>query len=242
MRVETMLRKEKDGSLFKDTKLAAMRDELMKIAEGTPVGQLVNEGKDQLSPAYPIRGRREVPTLTSPEGSDPPAPPEDSVPETTQGGELTKLQSIFHGFFKLAQSVSRMEAEDALRRLRKLERDAPTAGELSRNALAGAAVMPVMGTVSGLVSGKQPLQEQLRLFREGAATAAPTRRAAWKKGISGTGRGMLASAVSGVALGAGMPLVRGYLHREAEKEKLRDYLGVSKRGKLRGKVKKQLGV
>jgi hypothetical protein len=234
-----------------------MRDELMKIAEGTPAGLLVNAGKEQLSPVFSARGKKEAPTMQAPAGSDPPAPPEDTEPTTTQGGDLTKLQSAF---FKLSQDVTRGEAEDALRRLRKLEREAPTSGELSRNALAGAAVMPAVTTASSLVAGNQPLQESIKEYREAkkALKAAPpgpqgktvamkpgapsTLGKAVKRGLWRSGRGMAGAALSGAVLGAGLPVARGYLHREAEKEKLREYLGVSKRGKLRRRVKKQLGV
>lgn len=239
MRVETMLQKEKDGELFKDTKLAhVMRlgclDELLKIAgEGSPVGVLVNQEEPSMEgPQQLGQKKQQFPSASSAiPFHDPPAPPEDTPPPDIHESQAPKLAEVGYG-----------EASVALKKLQKLEAEAPTGGELARNALAGAMVGPVMGTVSQLVAGRQPLQEALGAFREGLPGAAKTYRGAWAKGLKGTGRGMAASALSGSVLGAGMPLVRGYLHREAEKEKLRDYLGESPRGKLRGKIKQELGV
>jgi hypothetical protein len=242
-----MLKKEKDGSLFKDTKLAhpmmlACLDEFLKISQETPVGKLVNQSDSFLSglelPPGTRKDKGQFPSNLGVPLHDPPAPPEDTEPPPVVDS-MNKMQSAF---LKFASDVTYTEASTALQKLKKLEAENPTKGELARNAMAGAAVMPVMGTVSGLVSGKQPLVEALRNYREGLPGAGATRSAAWKKGLSGTGRGMAASAVSGMALGAGMPLVRGYLHREAEKEKLRQYLGEKKRGKLRNKIKRTVGL
>lgn len=144
---------------------------------------------------------------------------------------------------KIAEDgVTASEAAQAYSRLKKLESSAPTRGELARNAISGAAVMPAVHTASSLVAGTQPLQKALHDFRVGAAGAAPSMGKAFKKGLVSTGRGVLGSALSGAVLGAGLPMLRTHLHREAEKEKLRQYLGTSSGGKLRQKVKRQLGV
>jgi hypothetical protein len=95
MRVDTLLRKEKEGSLFKNTKLAsvtygAFLDELQKIAEGSPVGKLVNADRDQFPTdemTTPKRHNR-LSDQTVVDGSAP--PPEDfsSATQDSTGGGL----------------------------------------------------------------------------------------------------------------------------------------------------------
>jgi hypothetical protein len=157
---------------------------------------------------------------------------------------------------KVAEGVSGVEAADALKRLQKLEESKPTGGEMARNALAGGMVGPVMTTASGLIAGKQPFQEALERFHEMAKReqfAVPKglrsslsdprfRKEVLQRGLARTGRGMLAAGASGAILGSLMPVIRTKLHESAEKEKLRDYLGTSSRGRLRSQVKQQLGV
>ena len=244
-----MLKKEKDGSLFKDTKLAsvyaACRDELRKIAtEGSPIGELFNEGKPEMEQGQNVPGKRkdkgQFPSNpASMPVHDPPAPPEDSEPPQVYDG-MSKIQhAMADEFLKISQGTSHSEAVESLSKLRRLEREKPTGGELARNALAGVAVMPAVTTASSLVAGEQPIQKALEARR---LTGVGTIGSALKRGAWKSGRGLAGAALSGAVLGAGLPLARGYLHREAEKETLRDYLGVSKRGKTRKKVKKELGV
>lgn len=152
--------------------------------------------------------------------------------------KVTRL-AMANEFAKIAnEGISAEEAAVALKRLRKLEASAPTKGELARNAMAGMMVMPVMTNVSGLISGRHPLQDALS---KKTLLGKPV-KGALERGLKLTGRGMLAAGVSGSILGAGMPVIRQKLHTEAEKQKLREFLGKSRHGRLRGKVKKELGV
>lgn len=137
---------------------------------------------------------------------------------------------------KIAEDVSAREAVGALKRLKQLERDKPTGGQLARGALTGALVGPAASAANKLVSGglgeaaskamkgpKHPVGKALSL---GAAAA----------------RGLAAPAASGAVFGAGLPMVRRQLDQGAEKAKLREYLGVAKGGKTRREAKKVLGV
>lgn len=95
MRVDTMLRKEKEGSLFRDAKLASVTyhsflDELMKIAEeGSEIGRLVN-GKDQFPTDDETTPKRFHRFSDQPEVSGSAPPPEDfsSATQDSTGGGL----------------------------------------------------------------------------------------------------------------------------------------------------------
>lgn len=264
MRVETLLRKEKEGTLFKDTKLASVMrqgllDELLKIAKPSVAGEFFNEGSDSYLSGTPLpagqrKQRGQYPSTSAAPLHDPPAPPEDTEPPQVFNG-MSKIQCVlshttFDEFCKVAQGVTGEEALKALKKLHSLEESKPTPGEMARNALAGTIVGPTMGTAAGLIAGKQPFQEALERWREmGHKTPIrqslgdPSfRKEVLRRGGLRTGRQMLASAASGAILGSMMPIVRTGLHQSAEKEKLRQYLGTSKRGKLRGKITRELGV
>lgn len=139
---------------------------------------------------------------------------------------------------KLGEGVSHQEATRALTRLRKLERDKMTPEQLGRGAMTGAIVGPAALTASKLVGGG---------MGRGLLDAAKAPGAGGKvlgigKALWGGGRALGGAAASGAVFGAGLPTVRQHLDSEAEKEKLRQYLNVSKRGKVRGKIRRKLGV
>lgn len=143
--------------------------------------------------------------------------------------EMTKL---------CAEDVSRHEAVDALKRLKKLESEKPTASQLSRGALAGGIVGVGSNLARGLVKGEvtEGLSEAMRAKGVGGKALALGKS---------LGRGLhnsAASAAGSATFGALMPVVRGHLDREAEKDKIREYLGREKGGKLRRASKKYLGV
>lgn len=143
--------------------------------------------------------------------------------------ELTKL---------CAAEVTEQEAAAALKRLQELEATKPTSAQVARGAASGALVAPAATFANKLVGGGvgKGISEAVKapgikgkLLGLGGATL-------------GGGRQLLAAS-AGSAIGFGtVPLVRGYLDREAEKEKLKKYLGTSRRGKLRGNIKSHLGV
>jgi hypothetical protein len=130
---------------------------------------------------------------------------------------MINTQSFFDEMSKLAD-VSAEEAASAYKRLKQLDKDKPTVGQLGRGALVGAVAAPTAGIVSKMIAGGP------------------------KKGLVEGARNLAGQAASGAIYGGGMPYVRHKLEHRAEEEKLKDYLGKSKRGKLRGQIQKTLGV
>lgn len=162
-------------------------------------------------------------------------------PYTPMLDELVKLCGMKftseQGTVKLAE-VSREEAASALERLKTLEAKKPSAEQLTRGALTGAIVGPGALLASKLVGGG---------VGKGLGTALKARGAGAKatglaKALWGGTRQLGGAAASGAVFGAGLPTVRRHLDEQAEKEKLRQYLGTSKRGRLRRKASKYLGV
>ena len=245
--MDTMLRKEKEGSLFKDTKLAhavmyGCLDEFLKIAQGSPVGELVNQGESSLTdtplPAGSKKPKGQFPSMPAMPQHDPPAPPEDTEPPQVSDG-MNKMQSAMADeLCKVAEGITHSEATSALKRLDKLERKKLTREELQRGALTGAIVGPAALAASTLVGGGAGKAI-------GQAIKKPTwggRAAGLGKAVFGGGRRLLGAGTSGMVFATGLPTVRRKLDESAEKEKLREYLGVRKRGKLRSKIKRELGV
>jgi hypothetical protein len=161
------------------------------------------------------------------------------------GDELSKI------------AVSRQEAEIAYRRLKELEETKPTVGELGRGALAGATIGTLGGLVSKAISpgapitgeggkvvgrgisGLDELVEGFKGLRGAKLKGAPK---IVGKGLLHAGRLIAAPAAASAVFGAGLPIARGYLDREAEKETLEQYIDKSKRGKLRREIKRHMGV
>lgn len=125
------------------------------------------------------------------------------------------------------EGVSTGEAAHAFRRLRKLEKSAPTKGQLLRGAGVGAVAGPAAGALADFIQGSS-----------GPGGA--------KKGIgralAAGGRKILARAGTGAIYGGALPYGRHKLEREVELQKLREYVGEKKRGKLRGKIRKTVGL
>jgi len=136
--------------------------------------------------------------------------------------ELKELNALTEGQWeKLASEVTTPEAVKAYKRLKKLEEGKPRAGEIGRGAAVGAVTVPIATLAHRAISGPK--------------ARIPNRL--WP-GV----RPMLASAGYGSVFGGVMPAARQKLEREAEKQKLREYLGTHKRGKLRRKIKRTVGI
>lgn len=136
------------------------------------------------------------------------------------------------------EDVSRSDAVQALARLKKLEDERPTPAQLSRGALAGAIVGPASLASNKLVSGG------LKGALSGAAKGQGVKGKAVgvAKGLWGGTKQLGGAAAGAATFGALMPVVRGHLDREAEKDKLRNYLGENDKSTLRRASKKYLGV
>lgn len=144
--------------------------------------------------------------------------------------ELGNLSALTHPqLTKLADEVSSAEAVTAMKRLKKLEASKPTAGEIGRGALVGSTLVPMASLVSRAIQGP--------MGRAGGKILASGGRA-WWPGV----RPLLASSGYGGVFSGLVPAARHKLERGAEKQKLKEFVGSNKRGKVRGTVKKYLGV
>lgn len=120
-----------------------------------------------------------------------------------------------------ARAVDRPEAVRALKRLKRLQKDKPSVGQIARGALVGSAVGPAAMLASRAITG--------------ASTARPGKLFPGKRAI-------LAAAGHGAVFGGLLPAGRHKLERAAEKQKLREYVGQHRGGSMRSKIKKHLGV
>jgi hypothetical protein len=141
--------------------------------------------------------------------------------------ELEALCAITEGqLAKLAAEVTKDDAKRSLKRLKGLDASAPTLGELGRGAAVGSVVMPLSSLAWRAIAG-------------------PKGRVAGPKGPGQLWPGMrptAATAAQGAVLGSFLPAGRHKLEQEAEKQKLREYVGHTRRGTLRGRVRKYTGI
>lgn len=152
------------------------------------------------------------------------AAPTDGYSKTAMVEELGALGALTVAQLeKLAAEVTTTEAAQSLKRLKKLEKEKPTVGQIGRGAAVGAGVMPLAGLAWRAVAG-------------------PKGRAPLPKQIWPGARPMAATAAQGGVLGGLMPAGQQKLEREVEKQRLREYVGDRRRGTLRGKIKKTVGV
>jgi len=220
MKVDTMLKKEKDGSLYKYT-------------------------GDKVAAATSALGR----TKRKPKPGDAPTVSDDMVfvgDDNAAWAQPYQVKSAsFHSFFdeflKLS-AVTREEASDALGRLKELEEEKPTVGELGRGAATGAIVGPGAALAAAGSKGQLSRKALGKTFR-GALEGAKGGRLGKAKIVGGLIGGALAApAASGAVFGTSLPLVRRKLDVEAEKEQLRQYTGTSKRGRIHRQATEYLGV
>jgi len=144
-------------------------------------------------------------------------------------------EAMLDELIKIADDVSTFEAVRAIKRLKKIEKNKPTAAEIGRGALAGTAAGTTAAVARGLVTGDV-------VRGVGKAMRSPTLKGkAWNLGKSAV-KGLGATAAGSAAFGATLPAARRYLDTESEKATLRDYLGDSRGGSTRRRVKRVLGV
>lgn len=138
------------------------------------------------------------------------------------------FQYMAEELLKLAEeAVSTQEAADAFRRLRSLEKSAPTKGKLLRGAGVGALAGAGAGALSDIIMGSSG----------GGST-----KKRLGKALAVGGRKVLARATTGAIYGGALPYARHKLERGAELQKLREYVGEKKRGLLRGKIRRVTGL
>jgi hypothetical protein len=143
--------------------------------------------------------------------------------------ELTKL---------CASDVSRAEALEAQAHLKRLEEEKPAPEEITRGTVAGGLVGLASNIARSTVKGDLP-----RAISNAVHTPTVKGKALALGKSLATGLHDSAAATAGSAtFGALMPHVRGHLEREAEKDKIRQYLGTAEGGEVRRKSKKYLGI
>ena len=137
------------------------------------------------------------------------------------------FQAMADELLKMAEEdgITTQEAHDAFKQLRGLEKSKPSKGKLLRGAGVGAIAGPVAGALSDVIMGGGQ--------GKGKGIA---------KAMAAGGRKILARAGTGAIYGGALPYARHKLEREAQMQKLREYVGEKKRGKLRGKIKKMTGI
>jgi hypothetical protein len=152
---------------------------------------------------------------------------------------------------KISVDTTSPEAMKALAKLKELEEEKPTAGDIGRGALTGAAVGPGAYLAAAPLTEDSAVGKAIKAVRGAAADAGPGHSSvragkilgnkAVRKGLKGAGMGLGAAAVSGAAYGLGLPLLRRKLDVGAEKANLRESLG-QEGGGVRRNVTKTLGV
>jgi hypothetical protein len=136
--------------------------------------------------------------------------------------ELRALNALTVGQLnKLAAEISKDDAETSFTRLKKLEDSRPSKGQLLRGALVGGTVAPIANL---------------------ALRAAAGSKARMGQPIYLGARSQLANAAHGAIFGGLVPAGQHKLETEAEKQKLREYVGTHPRGTLRGDIKKVTGL
>ncbi len=159
--------------------------------------------------------------------------------------------SMLDELIKISVDTTSPEAMKALNKLKELEEEKPTAGEIGRGALTGAVVGPGAYLAAAPLTEESSVGKAIKAVRGAAADAGPGHGSvrlgkildnkAVRKGLKSTGMGLGAAAVSGAAYGLGLPLLRRKLDVGAEKASLRDSLG-QEGGGVRRKVTRTMGV
>lgn len=138
------------------------------------------------------------------------------------------FEAMAEELLKIAEEgVSTQEASDAFRRLRSLEKSAPTKGQLLRGAGVGAIAGAGAGALADVIQGSGGGGDAKKRLGKVLATG---------------GRKVLARATTGAIYGGALPYARHKLERGAEMQKLREYVGERKRGMLRGKIRRVTGL
>jgi len=251
MRVSTMLRKEKEGTLYKHTKLGESKPSLAKMREE----EEKEEHEENTTPRPGIEGRirkffaehpepedYEVHAMAQREGINAHHFEELVYKELAKHlkngektsavvvpmlDELVKLNAISPLQFEAAKlkevkrPITTAEAQESLTRLKKLESTKATAGELGRAAGVGAVVLPIAALAQRVAAGSK------------GRVGLPIWRGPQE---------MASVAAHGAVLGSLLPAGRHKLEREVEKQKLREYVGTHRGGTLRGQIRKTMGV
>jgi len=226
MRVATLLSKEKDGTLYKQT------EAIKKASRANP---LVLPGSLEFRrPKGPVSADK-TPVAKSTE-------PDVATDELDQRN-FTALGDLEKGG---EAAITYSEAEEALKKLRKLEKEKVTKEDVGRAAATGAIVGPASALVGGLASGAVP-KAFMGEAGKGGYLHAP-RAGSWEKlkgvasGSKNVGRALTAAALGAGTVSAIGPLVARALAKRSQEAKLRDYIENRPSTKLRQDITKMTGL
>lgn len=135
--------------------------------------------------------------------------------------------SMFTALYKLAE-VDDAAAKDALKQLRRLERSAPTKGDIASGAVIGGTVIPAASMLQAGIAGDP-------MFGQGAANAAKELKALKASGKGGkwgargrlalaVGRNLGSRAVGGAFFGGAFPAISSTAKEELQRAKLREII------------------
>ena len=223
MSVDTLLRKEKEGTLYKRTE--AIKNASQEAGVTLPGGLGAPFAKGRLrtknnAPVDHVTNRLETSV--------------DDVPDE-QVTSISQLEKMGED-----KPVTFDEAAKALKSLARLEKKKLTKEDLMQSAASGAITAGIATPAAGLVSGSVPAA-----FKEGYGDASRKGFGKVRGAVAGSHkvlRGLAGAATGSAVFGAALPLVRQELARRAEKEKLKEYLGLRPSTSLRGKIRKSTGV
>lgn len=146
------------------------------------------------------------------------------------------LASMRYELEKMAEGISSVEALQAVKKLRDLEANKPKPDEIARGALAGGVAGTASTLARGIVTG-----DLAKGVGNAVRGSTNLRGALWNMG-KGVAKGVGGSLVGSAAFGATLPFARRFLDQEAEKAKLKNYLGQGRSSRTLQTVKETLGV
>ncbi len=132
-------------------------------------------------------------------------------------------------------AVSEQEARKALDHLQELDAVTPSKSDLARGAVAGGIVGGTGRILSGAVGGELKTPTMSAIREAGSALGKA-------KQFVPLGRQLGASLIPGALVGAALPTLKQKMTVEAEKEKIRQHLGVGDTSERRSKIRQTLGV
>lgn len=156
-----------------------------------------------------------------------------AIPETTKAAMFDELLKLSVELPRPKKVISEEDARRAYEHLGRLEQSKPAIGELGRGGAVGAVIGPVATLAARAIAGAKGRSGGKLVDLKDVS-----------KGYSlwPGARSITASSGYGAVFGGAMPALRHKLETEAETQKLREYVGEARGGKLRRNIKKTLGV
>jgi hypothetical protein len=214
MSVSTLLRKEKDGTMFKGS----------SFGDTEPLWQDNNVGKVDFESKVPVKlnprvvapdtRQGDVPTANTtgaPRAEDGRSNATTMIAGPTANGDIVpdalpqnyKISCMLDELCKLG-AISDEEAMDTLQRLDAMDKNKLTPGQVGRYAAIGAVAGPAVNMARSVIQKKNYFKD------------APS--------VAGKARYLLGDAAAGAATSGGIPILRSALDRRAAKSNLQEYM------------------